>query len=62
MLGSSNDWTIFPHKLLSTYTQDSKVRKDFANGLSANIEFSKTQLPKMIQSRGILGELIAGIP
>ena len=42
--------------------QDSKVRKDFANGLSANIEFSKTQLPKMIQSRGILGELIAGIP
>ena len=28
----------------------SKIRKAFANGLSANIKFWKTQLSKMIQS------------
>ena len=34
----------------------------FANGSSANIKFSNTQLSKMIQSKGIRSELIAGIP
>ena len=45
-----------------TDTQVSKICKAFANGSSANIKLSKTQSPKMIQSGGILGELIAGIP
>ena len=42
VVGSSN-------KLLLTITQVSKLCKAFANGSSANIKFSKTQLPKMIQ-------------
>ena len=29
---------------------------------SANTKFSKTQLPKMIQSGGILGELLVALP
>ena len=61
MIRSSNDETNFPHKLLLTNTQVSKIRRAFANGLSGNIKFSKTQYSKMIQSGGILGELKKGI-
>ena len=39
---NSNDETNFPHKLLLTNTQVSKIRKAFANGSSANIKVSKT--------------------
>ena len=52
LIGNFNDETNFPHKLLLTNTQVSKIRKSSANGLSANIKFSKTQLSKMIQSEG----------
>ena len=52
LFGSSNDETNFRHKLL-TNTQVSKICKAFANGSSANIKFSKTQLSKMIQSGGL---------
>ena len=45
-----NDETSFPHKLLITDTQVSKICEAFANDSSANITFSKTQLSKMIQS------------
>ena len=38
----SDDETDFLHKLLSTNTQVSKIRKAFVNGSSANIKFSKT--------------------
>ena len=62
LIVNSNDETNFPHKLLLTNTQVSKIRKAFANGSSANIKFSKIHLSKMIQSGGILGELIAAIP
>ena len=62
LIGTSNDETNFAHKLLLNNTQVSKIRKAFATGSSANIKFSKTQLFKMIQSGGILGELITGIP
>ena len=62
LTGNSNNKTNFPHKLLLTDTQVSKICKAFANGSSANIKLSKTQSSKMIQSGGILGELIAGIP
>ena len=37
----------FPHKLLSTNTQVSRLLKAFANGSSANIRLSKTQLHKI---------------
>ena len=43
----SNDENNFPHKMLLTNTQVSKLRKAFANGLSANIKLSKTQLHKI---------------
>ena len=48
----------FPHKLLLTNTQVSNLRKAFANNSSANIKLSKTQLSKMMQSRGFLGRLL----
>ena len=52
----------FLHKWLLTNKQVSKIRKAFPNGWSANIKFSKTQLYKMTQSGGILGELLVAIP
>ena len=54
MIGYSNDETNFPHKLILTDTEVSKIRKAFANDSLANIKFSKTQLSKMIQSGGSL--------
>ena len=42
LIGISNDETDFPHKLLSTNAQVSKIRKAFVNSSSANIKFSKT--------------------
>ena len=44
VIGESNEETNFPHKLLLTDTQVSKLREAFANGSSANIKLSKTQL------------------
>ena len=43
-VGDSNDKNNFLHKLLLTNTQVSKLCKAFANGSSANIKLSKTQL------------------
>ena len=48
LIENFNDEVDFPHKLL-TDTQVLKICKTFANSLSANIKFSKTQLFKMIQ-------------
>ena len=52
----------FPHKLLLTNTQVSKLRKAFANNFSANIKLSKTQLHKTGQAGGfksrVLGPLL----
>ena len=56
--GDSNDENNFPHKLLLTNTQVSKLRKAFANNSSANIKLSKTQLHKIGQSGGFLGRLL----
>ena len=39
----------FPHKLLLTNTQVSKLRKAFANNSLANIKLSKTQQHKTVQ-------------
>ena len=48
----------FPHKLLLTDRQVSRIRKAFSNNSSVDIKFSKTQLSKMIQSGGFLGKLL----
>ena len=63
LIENSNNETNFPLiYLLLTDTQVSKIHEASTNGSSANIKFSKTHLSKMIQSGGILGELIAAIP
>ena len=61
IVSSSNDETYFPHRLLSTNTQDARLQKSFANGLSAKKKFSKTYLSKMIQLGRLAGELIASL-
>ena len=47
LIRNPNDQTNFLHKLL-TDTIVSKIRRNFANGLSAKINFSKSQLCRMI--------------
>ena len=58
VVGDSSDENDFPHKLLLTNTQVSKLCKVFANGSSANIKLSKTQLHKTGQSGGFVGRLL----
>ena len=55
MIGNSDDETNFSHKLFLTNRQVTNLRTVFASHTSANIKLSKTQLSKMIQSRGFLG-------
>ena len=45
VVGNSNDKTNFPHKLLLTNAQVSRLCKALANGSSVNIKPSKTQFP-----------------
>ena len=59
MVGDSNDNTNFPHELLLTNRQVANIRKAFANHSSVDIKLSKTQLSKMIQSGGFLGNLLS---
>ena len=58
MVGDSNDNNNFPHELLSTNRQVANIGQVFANHSSADIKLSKTQLSKMIQSGGFLGNLL----
>ena len=58
LIGNSNDETNFLHKLSLTNRQATILGKAFANYLSANIQLSKAQLSKMIQSGGFLGILL----
>ena len=58
VVGDSNDENNFPHKLLLTNIQVSKLCKAFANNSSASIKLSKTQLHKTGQSGGFLGRLL----
>ena len=58
MVSNSNDNTNFPHELLLTNRQVANIRKGFANHSSIDIKLSKTQLSKMIQSGGFLGNLL----
>ena len=52
MIGGSNSETNFPHKLLLTGTQVSRLCKPFVNDSSGNIKLSKSELSKMIQLGG----------
>ena len=56
MIGDNE--TNFHHQLLLIDRQVSNLRKAFANHSSTDIKLSKTQLSKMIQSRGFLGRLL----
>ena len=58
MVGNSNDNTNFSHELLLTNRQVANIRKAFAKNTSTDIKLSKTQLSKMIQSGGFLGNLL----
>ena len=62
MVGDSNDNTNFPHELLLTNRQVANIHKAFANHSSIDIKLSKTQLSKMIQSGGFLGNLLGKLP
>ena len=53
-----DDETNFPHKLLLSNRQVANLRKAFANHSLTDIQLSKTQLSKMIQSGGFLGKLL----
>ena len=44
VVGDCNDENNFPHKLLLTNTQVSKLRKVFTNNSSANIKLSKKSI------------------
>ena len=61
MIGNSEDETNFPHKLLLTNRQVANLCKAFANYLSTDIKLSKTQLSKMIPSRGFLGKILGSL-
>ena len=61
VVDESNDENNSLHKLLFTNIHFSKLRKTFANGSSANMKLSKTQLHKIGQSRGFSGRLLGPI-
>ena len=52
-----DDETNFPHKLLLTNRQVENLCKAFAKKSSTDIQISKTQLSKMVQSGEFLGRL-----
>ena len=58
MVSNSIDNNNFPHELLLTHRQVANIRKAFANHSSIDVKLSKTQLSKMIQSGGFLGNLL----
>ena len=53
-----DDEANFPHKLLLTNRQVDNLHKVFASKSSTDIDLSKTQLSKMVQSGGFLGRLL----
>ena len=48
-----------PHELLPTARQKTKLRNACNNNMSTDIELSKAQISKMIQSGGFLGSLLS---
>ena len=58
MVGSSDDDTNFPHRLLVTNRQVRNLRKAFSNHLSTDIKLSKPQISRMARWGGFLGRLL----
>ena len=56
MIDDPNDETNFPHKLLSTDTQASRLCKALVNNSSANTTLLESQLSKMLQLELFLAE------
>ena len=54
LIRNYNAETNLTHKLLSSDTQFSKIRKAFETGSSPNIDISKTQLSQIVQSGRII--------
>ena len=48
-----------PHELLLTTRQNTKLRNAINNNLATDIKLNKTQIKKLIQSRGFLGKLLS---
>ena len=48
-----------PHELLLITRQKTKLRNALNNNMSTDIKLSKTQITKIIQSRGFLGSLLS---
>ena len=46
------------HELLLTTRQTTKVRNAIENNMSTDIKLSKAQIPKIIQSGGLLGKVL----
>ena len=61
IVGDSNDEISFPHRLSLTNTHVTNLRKAFANGSSANIKLSKSQLHKIGKSGLLLGSLLGSL-
>ena len=61
VVGDYNAEINFPHKLLLTNTQVSRLRKAFENNSLVNIKLSKTQLHKIGQSEGFLLRLLGPV-
>ena len=51
----------FPHELLLTTRQNTKLRNAINNNLATDIKLSKAQIKKLIQSGGFLGKLLSKI-
>ena len=58
VVSDPNDENNFLHKLLLTNKKVLRLRKAFANGSSANIKYTKTQLHKIGESGWLLGRLL----
>ena len=54
LIRNSDDWTSFPHKLLLTDKQVSKIRKAFAYGSAVNIKCSKTHCLRLYSQEEFL--------
>ena len=52
------NWNDLPHELLLTTRQKTKVRNALNNNMSTDLDFSKAQISKIIQSGGFLGRLL----
>ena len=51
----------FPHEIFLTTRQTTKIRNIFANNMSTDIKLSKTQVSKMIQSGGLLRNILGNL-